>query len=136
MNRIAAWTSRRWIISVVLAACWIGAFTATHIPAKEMPKLPATDKTLHFVGFLVLTGLFVLTLSVRGVGSVKTAIIAAVVMAVYGACDELTQPPFNRYASLDDWIADASGALAAILVWLAVKEVSKRLTRTAAPGND
>ena len=47
----------------------------------------------------------------------RRVLLVLVLMTIYAAVDELTQPLVNRYAAWSDWFADVFGAAAAMLVW-------------------
>ena len=99
-------------------------FIASSQPA--LPDLPAglTNHTGHFIGYAILSALALRAFAGagwRGVVPVN-AIKAAAFAAVYGATDELHQMFVpNRYAGLDDWIADALGAAAGVGILLLAK---------------
>jgi len=106
---------RTWL-GRALAVTWLGAFLATHVPAEKVPDVHVTDKTLHAVGYFVLATLLLAWLAARGVRRIRRATIAIVALAVYGAIDEATQPLVQRHASIEDWLADLAGVLAAAIV--------------------
>lgn len=78
-----------------------------------------TDKVGHFIGYALLGGLMLRALAGarwRGVSS-RHALAAWVLSAAYGASDEFHQRFVpGRDAGLPDWIADALGAAAAVLI--------------------
>ena len=116
-------------MAIACGMLWVLACVATHIPAPALPlDMSAGDKTLHLIGYFVLTVMFVVTLKCYGVAMWRRAVIALVVMAVYGAFDEITQPLFNRGASWDDWLADLVGAVTAVLACEAVFHAKARRT--------
>jgi VanZ family protein len=75
-----------------------------------MPKVAASDKILHLLGYAGLTSLILIALSVRGNSLLRRTAIVAFVMPHYALLDEATQPLFNRHASLADWTFDVLGA--------------------------
>ncbi len=102
---------------IVLLACivaWLGAFAATHTPLPVGTDIQLSDKTMHVVGYFALGSIFWLTLLAYGRGAPVRAGLTGIVMASYGAVDELTQPWFNRFASVHDWLADLCGIVIAI----------------------
>jgi VanZ family protein len=112
---------RRWR-KTVLAICilmWAGAFTATHVPGREIPRELASlgDVVLHGVGYLGLSSWFILALAAFGVRRSWRAAIVLGVMMLYGAFDEQTQPYFGRSCDLSDWITDTVATAAAIVLW-------------------
>jgi VanZ family protein len=107
---------RRRLVLAVCVLAWASALTATHIPGPDMPDLHVGDKYLHVVGFLGLSGLFWATLTGYGKGTWVRLGLMLAVMPLYAAFDELTQPYFQRTADVDDWISDAAGTVAALIV--------------------
>ena len=106
--------------TVIWLICFAGAFLATHIPPPKTPLPHApNDKLLHFVGFTVL-GL--LTLWQAAAGRSRLAPRAIVVrylgLLAYAFLDERTQPLMGRSCEFGDWLADAGGAAAAVLIVL------------------
>jgi VanZ family protein len=117
--------NRSWLsigIWVILASYWIALFIATHVPM-EMVLLPGgvPDLIPHFITYAVLAVLFATALLVTARRLNGRHFVAAwILIAVYGAIDEVTQPLVGRQASLLDWLADAAGAavgLMAVFLW-------------------
>jgi hypothetical protein len=117
--------NRSWLsigIWVILASYWIALFIATHVPM-EMVLLPGgvSDLVPHFITYAVLAVLFGVALQVtaRQVNG-RHFVAAWVLLVVYGAIDEVTQPLVGRQASLLDWLADAAGVAVgpmAVFLW-------------------
>ncbi|MHC4982199.1 MAG: VanZ family protein [Planctomycetota bacterium] len=114
------------------AASWVAAFVLTHLPAKRLPPLGVKDTALHSVGYFVITSLFLLSIFARGTSRLRRAALVFGIMITYAAIDEITQPLVNRYAALADWLADAIGAAAAIVVWESFLAILDRRRRAAA----
>ena len=122
-------------MAIACGTLWVMAFVATHIPAPALPlDMPAGDKTLHLIGYFVLTVMFVVMLKCYGVAMWRRVVGALVVMAVYGAFDEITQPLFNRGASWGDWLADSVGTVTAVLACEAVFRA--KALKTLLPARD
>jgi hypothetical protein len=102
-------------LPITCAAAWVGAFVATHIPARNIPHV-AGDKTLHAVGYFGLCAVFVLALWARRVRPLHRVTLAWWVLAAYAALDELTQPFVGRTAAWADWLADLVGIVAAVVI--------------------
>jgi len=99
----------------------IAIFFASAIP--NLKRLPGdvSDHTGHFIGYAVLGALVLRACAAarwHGV-TIRTAAVAWAICALYGATDEFHQrfTP-GRTPAVDDWIADAAGAAAAVLVGL------------------
>jgi len=109
--------SRRLRLATLLCciAAWVGAFVATHTPVPAPPLgMHISDKTLHVVGYFALATVFWLTLLAYGKSGRVRTVATGIILAVYGAFDELTQPMFNRCASIGDWLADLCGIVIAV----------------------
>jgi len=91
---------------------------ATHIPAEGVPPLSMSDKWLHFTGYGLLTVLMLAGWELT-VGVLEPKHYFAVWLAgtVYGAIDERTQLLVNRSCDVNDWLADALGIVAGLLVF-------------------
>jgi VanZ family protein len=116
----------------LLIAGWLGAFAATHIPADHMPSLGESDSTLHMVGYAGLSCLLWFVLIVRGWPLWRRIAMMVIMMPIYGALDEMTQPAFHRSCDIHDWLFDCLGTLASLVIlemlwWLGKKAVSRRL---------
>jgi VanZ family protein len=115
--RLHRW--RKMHLGMFIAAI-LGAFIATHTPPADLPTLPASDKTLHFVGFLVLGSLLLLTLASYRVSRLHRVGLVIGLLATYAMIDETTQPFFRRTCDINDWLADMTGAVAAVVIVEAV----------------
>jgi VanZ family protein len=96
---------------------WLIAAVATHVPAPELSGIHVSDKILHVVGFVGLATLFWLTLIAYGMQGWRRAVMVLGVMILYAAIDEKTQGWFHRDPDVADWLADAIGTVAAVIVW-------------------
>lgn len=108
-------------------------FFASSLP--NVKRLPAdvSDHTAHFAGYAVL-GLLVLRgcAGARWAGvTARTTLLAWLICSVYGATDEIHQmfTP-GRTPAVDDWVADALGAAAAVGAGLVVAMVLRRRVRS------
>ena len=97
----------------------------------DLRRIPGgiSDKTAHFAAFFVLAAL---TLRAAAGGrwsgvNGRAVLIAFAIAAGYGALDELHQmlTP-GRFPGVDDWVADALGALTALLLGLIAAAVVRR----------
>jgi VanZ family protein len=124
----------RWrkAILVIFILMWIGAFTATHIPASYIPGPIAQlgDFSLHEIGFMGLSSWFILTLAAFGVEPPIRILLVMVVMLNYAAVDEYTQQFFGRSTELKDWLTDATATAAALILWETILFLAKRVIAT------
>lgn len=107
---------RRPFLVLLCLVLWGGGLLVTHAPPARLPNFHVRDLLLHFVGYFVLGGIFWLCLLAFGVRRRRRILTVLLVLAAYGAFDELTQPIFGRTASVADWAADMAGTAAALLV--------------------
>jgi len=94
-------------------------FGASSIP--NLGELPGgiSDKTGHFTGYAILGTVVVRALAgARWSGVTSRAAVAAMlVSSAYGASDEFHQAFVpGRTPDVNDWLADTSGAVAAVVV--------------------
>lgn len=108
---------------VLLAGYWLTLLVATHLPTQVagLPRNQA-DKLIHFVAYAVLAWLLA-TAWQASVGRLNTRHLKFVwlVVVLYGAIDEVTQPLVGRTMSLADWLADAAGAAIGLMVFQLVR---------------
>jgi len=107
------------LLYIPLFLYWIVLFIATTIPAPALPEiLDFSDKIKHFIAYLGFAFLLSLTLHFQEKYK-KFAryffVYALVVVAVYGAIDEIHQifVP-NRMCEFWDWVADVAGGVVGI----------------------
>ena len=95
---------------------------ATHHPRPEslLGKEAPSDKTLHFVAYGVLGGVVAAAVAARGGWRTRTALELFVLLALFAAVDEVTQPLFGRFADAVDWAFDEVGLVAGIGITSAV----------------
>ena len=102
---------------VCLAVYWLAMFTGTHLPAEALEGIPASDKTLHLLGYAGLAVLLTLA-ALPGVRP-RPKLLAAVllVLVTYAAFDEWSQRFVRGRASeLGDWYADVAGSLLGMVI--------------------
>ncbi|MFC1783512.1 VanZ family protein, partial [Planctomycetota bacterium] len=101
---------------IVLFIYWPLVFTSTHIPRLPQLRIYGHDVTLHITAYLILTLLYWLARYGRerpGFGSFKVYGVI-LLMAIYGAVDEITQKLVNRHSDFYDWLSDMGGCVLAI----------------------
>jgi VanZ family protein len=120
--RILDFSLNRSAVPTTLFGIWLAILyhVSNSVPA-QMPEMiiPQQDKVLHFVFFLgggtVLAASLRLLAKLQGI---RLLLAVAVVMGVLGALDEYNQQfiPGRSGLSLEDWIADMSGALTGVVL--------------------
>jgi VanZ family protein len=124
----------RRLTAIVLAIYWVALFGSTHIPRLPLPThISLFDKICHFVAFAMLALLVNLAWASRrsGLQPIDWRMFAKVllVIAIYGAIDEFTQPWVGRSRELLDWLADVTGALFATLVFAGLWTLARCVAR-------
>ncbi len=111
-----------------LLSFWLLAFIATHLPKVPQSIKPVSDKTLHSVSFTILAGLLSWALHDRITGVVRHAASVLLIIAVYGAFDELLQIPVGRHCDFYDWLADMRGGIIGLALFTLVHWLSKKFS--------
>ena len=116
-----------YLVYVPLIIYWIMLFTATSLPAANLPSVAISDKIKHFGAFFGLSVLLSLTLLFQSkVLLFKKYFIAAalIISSVYGLLDEVHQSFVpGRNSEFLDWVADSLGAAAgAFIVYYLLKK--------------
>lgn len=112
---------RRKIVVGVLALYWPTLFILAHIPIPRVVReADVSDKSLHFLSYLVLTFLF--WFAVRGNRKVswrKAAVWWILLVVVwYGVVDELLQKfVAGRSCDVRDFVADVGGTVAGLVLF-------------------
>lgn len=125
-------TARRWLwlwgpVVAFIAALYFASSRS------DLPALPGgvSDKVAHFAAYTVLSALAFRGFAGGGWAGVhvRSALSAFGLAAGYGLLDEVHQRFVpGRFAAVDDWIADALGATAAVLLGVIAARVARRLT--------
>ena len=90
----------------------VSLVVATHLPrVPTFVRVPGADKWLHFVAYGCQAMLAMGTLYFTNRLGLKNVVYLTIILATFGAIDELTQPIFSRQAELLDWVADCVGVL-------------------------
>jgi VanZ family protein len=104
---------------LALACYWSALFIGTHVPIDRIPlHQGSADKVAHLAAFAGLAMIFATTWQLSA-GRLMTRhlVWAWVVIAFYGAVEEITQPLVGRVASIWDWFADGTGAAIGLAVF-------------------
>lgn len=101
----------RWVWPVALAVTILIGSSRGEVAA---PQVNHFDKLAHFLVFGLLA-----TLLARTPAGLRRAWLAVVATSLFGISDELHQSLTpGRSVALGDWIADTSGALLAVVLYL------------------
>jgi VanZ family protein len=109
-----------WLVYIPLIIYWVFLFIATSLPVERLPSIGFTDKINHLIAYFILAVLLNLTLIYQRKSQLlfeKAPIATIVICLFYGALDEVHQlfVPGRSAESLD-WVADALGTTAAVLL--------------------
>lgn len=113
--------SRRQKLTIIsLVIYWPGIFILAHIPIPRLVyKAQVSDKSLHFLAYLVLTFLLWFAISpAKKLGRRKTTGWLILIVAVwYGVIDELLQGWVGRSCDGWDLLADFAGTVAGLTLF-------------------
>lgn len=110
---------------------------ATHLPrVPTFVRGPSVDKWLHFAAYGCQSVLAVSVLYLTNRLVLKNVIFLIVILATFGAVDELTQPMFSRQAELLDWVADCVGIVFGVCSGWLVVHIRAEIKPTRKEGRD
>lgn len=115
---------QRKVTAIVLALYWPTLFVLAHIPIPQVVReAHVSDKSLHFLGYLVLVYLF--WFAVRGDAKVNWRTVwpwlILAIVGVYGVLDEWTQNFVGgRSCDLQDFLADVAGTVTGLTLFSVV----------------
>lgn len=117
----------RWLATTLVVAAILYATIAPHpAGADELPMFPGVDKVVHFIMFATLAAalLFDLSRSKKATSAGRMMAVAGVAAILFGAVDELLQECLtdNRSGEALDWLADAGGVAAVLLIFSAWRQ--------------
>ncbi len=96
--------------TLVVVGYWVALFVATHLPRVPVQfSAPNADKWEHLAAYGLLACLLAGRQSLWQPLKWKGLARIAVIVALYGIFDELTQIPVGRQADVADWLADVTG---------------------------
>lgn len=118
----------RWPVWIATIIFWLACIYMTHAPQPpDFTNVVHNDKIKHFCGYGTLVSMIYFSLWIKGVSKRNLVILILIVLAIYGALDERTQPWFGRDCDLHDWYADMCGTVAAMIFWTALRSMVKRM---------
>ena len=95
---------------VVFVLYSVSLVVATHLPrVPTVVRVPGADKWLHLVAYECQAILAMGTLYFMNRLILKNVVYLMIMLTIFGAIDELTQPIFSRQAELLDWVTDCAG---------------------------
>ena len=77
-----------------------------------------SDTHAHFAAYAGLAALLLWSLHLTNLSSRAAAWWVVAIGLVYGALDELLQIPVNRVCSMQDWLADATGVMTVVSLFV------------------
>ncbi len=99
---------------------WITLVILTHMPIPEIVyRARVSDKWLHFLAYLNLVFLLWFSVSPDRKASWRNRAAWLIFLAAvaYGGLDELSQPYMGRTCDVWDFVADAEGILAGLVIF-------------------
>ena len=115
------------LASLTLVAYWVAMFIGTHIPMPPPALDPGNnDKYVHFGACFGLAVLLSLNSFLRLRMRFGVYVRVLLILAIYGALDELTQIPVGRSCDIYDWLADVGGAMLGVVVSYALVRLATR----------
>ena len=123
--------ARRLLWSLTLTF-WAFIFFMTHIPQPRLPNVHVGDKSAHIISYGVLAALLYLTLWRTRPDDWSLLWKIPLILMLYGAFDEITQPLVHRSCELADWYADVAGTLIAVSA-LSLIRAGLRTRRSTGP---
>lgn len=117
------------LVYTPLIAYWLILFTATSLPANDLPSIGLSDKINHLLAYFVLAILVYLALLLQRKSKFLFNYAPAATLVIslfYGIADELHQMLIpGRSAEVFDWFADATGVILGVLLVYYLKNRSK-----------
>lgn len=104
---------------VVLVFYWLTILILAHIPIPQLVyQAQVSDKSLHFLAYLLLAFLFWCSISPdkKATVSSKAPWLALLILGVYGGIDEKIQPYFGRTCDALDFFANIGGILCGLVI--------------------
>lgn len=105
---------------VLIAVC------LTHMPKPPSNLEPVGDKSLHMIGYGFYAAVIYVACIITWPQRRGFPLIVMLILAVWAALDEITQPWFHRTCDIMDWRADMIGALVAVALLSGLRWVTTR----------
>ncbi|MFZ0034975.1 MAG: VanZ family protein [Sedimentisphaerales bacterium] len=111
---------RQKLTILLLLLYWPGLFILAHIPIPQLVyKAQVSDKSLHFLAYLILTFLLWFAISPNKKVNWRKASVWWILLVVvwYGVVDEVLQGYVGRNCDVKDFFADLAGTLAGLILF-------------------
>ncbi len=113
-------TRRQKLTVISLLLYWPAVFILTHIPVSQklLESIGTSDKTLHYLAYLILIFLLWFAVSPNAKVNWRRATVWWVLLVVvwYGVADEWLQVYVKRSPDVIDFLADLTGALTGLVL--------------------
>jgi VanZ family protein len=119
---------------VVMVAYWLALVMGTHWPHLPQIGPKGFDKVLHLSAYAGLITLVSVNIFWGRAAAWWQYGLVFLGLALFGGCDELTQPPFGRTADWLDWYADLTGLTIGLFVAVVLNWAVSRWLLTAPEG--
>jgi len=103
---------------------WVVLFVATHVPIQQPFGPRGTDKLVHFAAYGLLAFLAATAWTARRCPTPGSYLAIFLLLSIYGALDEVTQPLVGRTCDPADWLADVGGVAIGLGVFAAVRRLT------------
>ena len=113
-------TLRKKLTLLLLLFYWVAIFILAHIPIPKLVyKAQVSDKTIHFLAYLILVFLFWFAINPGRKVNWRKATVwwVFLITAVYAIIDELLQGYVGRSCDAMDFAADLVGAFAGLILF-------------------
>ena len=127
-------TRRMKLIAWATVACYIlVAVSLTH-----MPKVPAGieqggDKILHGFGYFLYASLTYIAIGLTFPRYRWAVLTVVLLLSMWAALDEITQPYFHRDCDFNDWLADMAGVITAVSLLGSLRLIARFRDRPLVP---
>lgn len=105
---------------ILLVSYWLTLFILAHIPIPQFVyRVQVSDKTLHFLAYLILVFLLWFTISPDKKVNWRRTAVWRVLLAVivYGAADEVIQGYVGRSCDIRDFAADLAAVITGLILF-------------------
>jgi VanZ family protein len=115
MKKVLIFINQYWLITTAIILTAIT--TLSLLPVPQLPAVPGTDKTHHFIAYCAL----MLPAAIR---KPKYYLLIGLCFIAWGGMIELIQPYVNRYGEWLDLAANATGVVLGLTLGLVIRGFS------------